>query len=134
MNQKAVANNKWTTKTNRRIEVDVIVPVHNAAATLRTTIESALHQVGLEQEQKQTTTNAISHVYVCCYDDGSTDNSWGLLSQLAQEHEHEACRQNDTKDETSRYLPSSLLIAKAEDGIQHPHCPHECWKSKILIV
>eukprot|EP00977_Amphora_coffeiformis_P002738 scaffold521_cov167-Amphora_coffeaeformis.AAC.29 len=112
-----------TTTTASCIEVDVIVPVHNAAATLRETLQSALHQVPLHDvvsEQQSPPPNI--QIYVCCYDDGSTDDSWDLLKKIAQEHEDEEDdKKNHDTTENSKdnksYLPSSILIARAKDGV-----------------
>lgn len=54
--------------------VDVIIPVHNAASTLKETIRSVM--------DSQTKHN----VTVCCYDDGSTDDSLSLLRELQQQY------------------------------------------------
>ena len=103
-----------TALPEKSIDIDVIVPVYNAVATLRECVESALLQVGLDEEDVRR-----FRVYVCCYDDGSSDHSWKLLNQLLKEH---AARQQDAsaalENATGQpYLRTTLLIGKAEDGI-----------------
>ena len=65
------------------IEVDIIIPVHNAAETIRETVKSALGQVGSKCLSKRLT------IYVCCYDDGSTDDSLTILRELKVTHENQ---------------------------------------------
>ena len=68
-----------------KIEVDVIIPVHNASSTIKETVLSALHQAipsspsSLLQLFLQT--YSISNT-VCCYDDGSKDESLEILRQI----------------------------------------------------
>ncbi|GAX29481.1 hypothetical protein FisN_16Hh076 [Fistulifera solaris] len=59
------------------IAVQIIIPVHNAASTIVETVQSALRQ------QSCPTWNI--EIHVCCFDDGSTDDSWDLLQSLQQE-------------------------------------------------
>jgi glycosyltransferase involved in cell wall biosynthesis len=76
------------------IEVSVIVPVHNATETLESTIQSALSQQ-LDGELN------IS-IYICCYDDGSSDDSWSILTEMKK---------------SARNDRIHLLIAKSDDGV-----------------
>ena len=109
-------------KDDDRIEIDVIVPVYNASLTLRETVLSATRQVGLDPQDHRR-----FHVYICCYDDGSTDDSWELMTQLAHEHESSTKAISTVDGMTSSsdlatrndrtYLPSTILVAKAEDGV-----------------
>jgi glycosyltransferase involved in cell wall biosynthesis len=89
-----------------KVEVDVIVPVHNAAATLRETLQSALRQVwpcrgrcskaddshdaGDDESYRYITSSSVAQVevviYVCCYNDASTDESWYILQELQKLH------------------------------------------------
>uniref|UniRef100_A0A7S2URI3 peptidylprolyl isomerase n=1 Tax=Attheya septentrionalis TaxID=420275 RepID=A0A7S2URI3_9STRA len=89
--------------------VDVIVPVHNASGTIVETIESAMHQI----IPPDVALGPRLDVCVCCYDDGSTDNSWSLLKQLAllPEKKEEASYVGGVK------ISTRLLIHKSESGI-----------------
>lgn len=98
-----------------RVEIDVIVPVHNASPTLLETLQSATRQVGLDKDDFRR-----FHIYVCCYDDGSMDDCWNLMTKFAREHETslKSGSVDDARGEKVKtYLPSSILIAKAKDGI-----------------
>jgi glycosyltransferase involved in cell wall biosynthesis len=67
------------------IEVDVLIPVHNATDTLRATIESAMNQEPSHDDDN--VENQIDlDVHICCYDDGSTDTSWSILKDLEDQH------------------------------------------------
>lgn len=99
-----------------KVEVDVIVPVHNASLTLREAVLSALRQRPRPRTTTTTTRNGRDEgsfddgdprqagsaslpearqqpepeleivVHVCCHDDGSTDDSWKVLQELLVEH------------------------------------------------
>jgi glycosyltransferase involved in cell wall biosynthesis len=102
-----------------RVEVDVIVAVHNASSTLRGAVASALGQRrGREDDggglppswpaagergddgapPPPPTTGRRRRcrleiaVHVCCYDDGSSDGSRELLRRIAEEHRGEVAR------------------------------------------
>jgi len=83
-----------TTRTSCTIEVDVIVPVYNAASTLRDAIMSVMSQHTIDStddEHRQHPDSSeygcwnLLDIHVCCYDDGSTDESWNVLQSLRQE-------------------------------------------------
>lgn len=63
------------------VKVDVIVPVYNAASTVREAVESAIHQTIPSHLEKKINSHCIE-VTICCYDDNSTDNSWSILKEL----------------------------------------------------
>ena len=108
------------------VEVDVIIPVHNAADTLQESVLSALNQVipprsKDDNDDDDDWLEGLS-VHVCCYDDGSTDNSWQILRRLQDEQNRaSASKQSDSKQASSslygRRIPTELLILKAEDGV-----------------
>jgi glycosyltransferase involved in cell wall biosynthesis len=95
-----------------RVEVDVIVPVHNASAALRGAIASALgqrrgrdddgggawppagEQGGEDHDAppRRRRCRLEVAVHVCCYDDGSSDGSWEMLQRVADEHRGEVAR------------------------------------------
>jgi glycosyltransferase involved in cell wall biosynthesis len=97
-----------------RVEVDVIVPVHNASAALRGAVASALgqrrgrdddgggawppasgEQGGGDDDDappRRRRCRLEIAVHVCCYDDGSSDGSWELLRRIAEEHRGEVAR------------------------------------------
>lgn len=58
------------------ISVSVVIPVYNSTATLRPLIERLIAVLeGLDRSFE-----------IVCVDDGSRDDSWGLLCQLQREH------------------------------------------------
>jgi Glycosyl transferase family 2 len=100
------------------IDVDVIVPVHNASETLEDTIRSAMQQVippHLVDVFKEI--SAKLQVHVCCYDDGSTDSSWEILCQLKETYRGDVTRIKDTDDQNSIVIASRLLIGKSSDTV-----------------
>ena len=116
------------------VEVDVIVPVHNAADTLREALLSALQQRPLAAEDEtidnheknaNDTTRYEIVVHVCCYDDGSTDGSWDILEEIQktwkeQQHERERELNGGRRDELplrNRCLEVHLHIARSPDGV-----------------
>jgi glycosyltransferase involved in cell wall biosynthesis len=111
------------------IEVDVIIPVHNAAATIQAAVESSLYQEWpadsdcfCDTKTDETSINnfyypelALSKNYsifvtVCCYDDGSTDNSLAILKRLQIEHSTKAL------GNSKRIIGSRLLVKSSADG------------------
>jgi glycosyltransferase involved in cell wall biosynthesis len=97
------------------IEVDVIVPVHNASETLVATIESALAQI-LPDSFLETWWGRLLSIHVCCYDDGSTDDSWKILQHLHKKYESGKSndRRNNSCHAASRKLPTVLWIDRSE--------------------
>lgn len=99
------------------IEVDVIIPVHNAAATLEATLQSALAQVALPPDTTDraaaTDTRNQPHVkvFVCCYDDGSDDASWHILTRMFVEHNN---KNNHAEDV---YFPTTMVIGRSAEGV-----------------
>jgi hypothetical protein len=55
-----------------RVEVDVIIPVHNAAKTIVDTVRSAMNQVGYDKssddEENRIHDDYDIEIHVCCYD------------------------------------------------------------------
>jgi len=99
------------------VQVDVIVPVHNAAETLEETVLSAMHQ-NIPQELIPTLDDYELYVRVCCYDDGSTDGSWEILLKLQQKYSDLNVQDATSSRKTSQtIIPSRLLIAKSSDGV-----------------
>lgn len=124
------------------VEVDVIIPVHNAAKTLEDAVESAMHQEipqSILEGQSSIWPYSIS-VTVCCYDDASVDESLDILQSLQerfcsskqqQQHQNDisariALPVEDTFNEASpkntpdsikpTIIPSRLLICSSSDG------------------
>lgn len=91
------------------VEVSVIVPVHNAAATIVATVESAMYQVDISAL-------SLISIHVCCYDDGSTDDSWKLLTELKERNWYNENKKRPN-NLTPRIIPTSLEIAKSPDGV-----------------
>ena len=97
----------------RTVEVDVIVPVYNAAATLESTLNSAFSQVDLQQSSAD---DDISiKLYVCCYDDGSTDESWTILERIQQKTSNGGTNFSILKGRNA--IETYFCIAKSADGV-----------------
>lgn len=131
------------------IHVDVIVPVHNAQSTIEDAVKSAMNQQippNLKEfvdyfaddnvhcdENNNSSSSSLPHyelsIAVCCYDDGSTDQSLQILQRLQKEYQQQNLEQqleeclgdnsNDDSDgrharstasETTRTIPSRLLV------------------------
>jgi glycosyltransferase involved in cell wall biosynthesis len=84
------------------IAVQIIIPVHNASSTIIETVQSALRQ------QYVTLPNNLE-IHVCCFDDGSTDNSWELLQSLLPSNGQS--RNEDHSDER-RIIPATLHLQR----------------------
>lgn len=89
--------------------VDVIIPVHNASKTIEETVHSAMKQSIPQHLQAELESYSLS-ITVCCYDDGSADESWIILQQLARAH-------SPRPDQEIDRISSSLKIEKSLDGI-----------------
>lgn len=57
------------------IKVSVIIPVYNAEKYLKESLDSIFNQT-------------LDDIEIICVDDGSTDNSWKMLNDLAAAHEN----------------------------------------------
>jgi glycosyltransferase involved in cell wall biosynthesis len=77
------------------VEVNVIVPVHNAEATVQEAVQSVLDQrpstsvlVGDDKESPhdEYARQITIVIYICCYDDASSDESWSILNAMMQKH------------------------------------------------
>jgi glycosyltransferase involved in cell wall biosynthesis len=116
-----------TQLSRRVIEVDVIVPVHNASETIVSTVESAMTQIipdELNFFTKTDTPPPVLSIHVCCYDDGSTDDSWKLLTQLLEQHQQHGLDESSTTRPSEkvplaagRRIPITLHIAQSVDGV-----------------
>jgi glycosyltransferase involved in cell wall biosynthesis len=85
--EKFHSSSSWKGGKSYSVEVDVIVPVHNASSTLRETVASAMNQVWLFPGKGETDEpNVVPNItlYVCCYNDSSTDDSWSILQELQE--------------------------------------------------
>ena len=89
------------------IHVDVIIPVHNASETIEEAVNSAMGQkvpVSLiDYFEKYEFT-----IFVCCYDDGSSDDSYMKLRQLKEKFSSQPETEN---------ISSTLLIKASVDGV-----------------
>lgn len=67
------------------VEVDVIIPVHNAERTLREALDSVLAQLPLDRTDHPQHPDPLSTyeivIYICCHDDASTDQSLDILRE-----------------------------------------------------
>jgi glycosyltransferase involved in cell wall biosynthesis len=115
----------------RKITVDIIVPVHNAAETIEETIQSAMTQcippfllesIAIAREdrisevgdsyKRHPLANIFIDVAVCCQDDGSSDSSLEILRTLERDY----ISHSSKVDETSN-ISTKLLIGTNEGNI-----------------
>jgi glycosyltransferase involved in cell wall biosynthesis len=125
--------NESQQNNNSLIEVDVIIPVHNASSTLRETIASAMNQVWIQplpvcvyptsvvpsdgnasyshhlddvllHTKQQQPPNITMHIL--CYNDSSTDDSWSILQELYSSY---TSRKQDAFPLSSKSTPLSTL-------------------------
>ncbi|GAX26248.1 hypothetical protein FisN_16Lh076 [Fistulifera solaris] len=90
------------------IAVQIIIPVHNAASTIIETVQSALRQ--------QSCPTRTIEVHVCCFDDGSTDDSWERLQSLLEKEDDDDDDDDDdsTTPVDTMMLPSTLHLQRHE--------------------
>jgi glycosyltransferase involved in cell wall biosynthesis len=117
----ACQNNKDSSlqeKELARIEVDVIIPVHNAASTIGDAVESALSQE-IPQHLRNHFKEWTISLAVCCYDDASTDQSWELLQKLQQKYPlHDTAVLEGQKSlEKTCQISSNLWIQNSNDAV-----------------
>lgn len=84
------------------IHVDILVPIHNASPTLEETIESAMNQA-IPLHLRDFFSRRRLDVAICCYNDGSTDDSWIILESMKEKYDKKVA------DETQEFS-STLLI------------------------
>jgi glycosyltransferase involved in cell wall biosynthesis len=111
------------------IEVDVIIPVYNAATTVRDATLSALRQeipVGDSQSKllRQFLDQYSISITVCCYEDSSNDESLKILrdietSDKSEQAEPSTITNTNIKSTTttSRVIPSRLLVQSSSNDI-----------------
>ena len=87
----------------RSIAIDIIIPVHNASSTIEEAVRSAMTQT-IPQHLKVSLEGYKLSINVCCYDDGSTDESWSILKTLKETFTAEA------REDTSGRIDSCLLM------------------------
>ncbi|VEU36996.1 unnamed protein product [Pseudo-nitzschia multistriata] len=98
------------------IEVDVIIPVHNAAHTVRETVLSALnqeiptHSSSPSQLLQEFLEKYSISITVCCYNDGSNDESLDILRQIEASRSKHAGR-----EVTNGTIPSRLIVGSSKD-------------------
>jgi len=115
--------------TEHLVEVDVIVPVHNAEETLQAAVGSAMNQQKVIDDgdcsELLNSDLCISKIHILCYDDGSTDSSWSILEDLKKQYSK--VEDGDDNNDTTRHgiassqkglrIPTQLWIAKSENGV-----------------
>mmetsp|Transcript_13577 Transcript_13577/g.31847 ORF Transcript_13577/g.31847 Transcript_13577/m.31847 type:complete len:562 (+) Transcript_13577:100-1785(+) len=106
---------------NSRVEVDVIIPVYNASSTVKEAVLSALNQ-RIPSSQRSPLLKKFLQKYsilvtVCCYDDGSTDGSLGILRELEiiQSKRDEAIT-GRPRTISTELIPSRLMVESSKDG------------------
>lgn len=114
----------------RKITVDILVPVHNAAETIEETLKSAMTQCiplfllnpiviageggnseVIDSYSRHPLANIFIDVAVCCQDDGSADSSLEILRNLELEYSR-VC-----KADARSNISTKLLIGTNEDNV-----------------
>lgn len=91
------------------IDIDVIIPVHDAAETLEDSISSALNQT-VPKHLRRVFENIDISIAVCCHDDGSTDSSLRILRSMKDRH--------GKSEKTDKHgIEAHLLIGSNPDGV-----------------
>ena len=104
------------------IEVSIIIPVHNAETTIQECVDSAMQQT-IPKNLVTPFQKFELEIHVCCYNDGSTDNSWDLLCQLQQQYttinrnETPSSGKTTDQDENCHPIPSKLLISQSPSRV-----------------
>ncbi len=99
-----------------KIEVDVIIPVHNASSTVEETVLSALNQEIPSSPSQLLQSFLQKHVVsttVCCYDDGSTDDSLQILREI----ESSRSAKDVVTSALDGMIPSKLLIGSGDTKV-----------------
>ena len=99
---------------NDLILVDIIVPVYNAERTLNEAVDSAMTQ-RIPEHLVTDFINAKINISVCCFDDGSTDDSWDLLQRLQAKYSRKADARSAQANTTN--ISSKLYIRSSDDGV-----------------
>ena len=110
-------------KEELSVEIDVIIPVHNAAETIEETVHLAMYQVIPGRLLSSFLEKYSLSINVCCYDDGSTDESWQYLYRLQEYYKNNnknySTKNGDKKDgdNSGIVIPACLKIQKSPDGV-----------------
>ena len=113
------------------VQVDVIIPVHNASETVEETVKSALHQIIPNEfiNSESALETYELRINVCCYDDASTDASWDILKKLQIQYGQYSSNNNGNNQSGTegkganiaaklpRIIPSRLLIGQSSEGV-----------------
>jgi hypothetical protein len=87
------------------IEVDIIVPIHNSSKTLAATLDSALGQRSIQGYPDIV-------IYICCYDDASTDASLNILEDYDKRYSDKLKSQGEEGS-----IETHILFSKSADGV-----------------
>ena len=102
----------YNSSMQEKVQVDVIIPVHNAASTIQEAVQSAMNQEIPVHLQESLQPRYDIRICVCCYNDRSTDDSWSILEKLSKEYE----RDDDNKHNKNS-IATKLFLKTGEDGI-----------------
>ena len=107
------------------VYVDIIVPVHNSADTIKETVESALSQsipdylkvtnikdkeIIDNYERWPLTDDLLIDIAILCHDDGSDDDSLSILRKIVAHHD----KSRDLSEATN--IRTHVFIGSNEDG------------------
>ena len=96
------------------IQVDVIVPVHNASSTIVETIESVMNQCIPHNLEHNIFHNnkRLLNIVICCYDDGSNDDSWDQLVQL----QHRVQKKEEQQKSQQQKIRIQMCISQGKES------------------
>jgi glycosyltransferase involved in cell wall biosynthesis len=106
------------------IHVDVLIPVHNASATIQETVDSAMKQRIPLHLQDFFTARPLD-VAVCCYNDGSIDDSWKKLQSLKEQYDGKVEPHSDEQASEDSIIRSTLLIRSGSESRGAPYARNQ---------
>lgn len=116
------------------IHVDVLVPVHNASETICETVDSAMQKQRIPLHLQDFFSTRPLDVAVCCYNDGSTDDSLKKLETLNEKYEKmeiEEEQQNSTTGTTLlSKVAATLLIQSSSESRGAAHARNQAAKMR----
>mmetsp|Transcript_6400 Transcript_6400/g.9416 ORF Transcript_6400/g.9416 Transcript_6400/m.9416 type:complete len:478 (+) Transcript_6400:23-1456(+) len=111
------------------IFVDVLIPVHNAAETIEEAVDSAMNQ-SVPPCLKTFYENRSLDIAVCCYNDGSIDNSWEKLKALEKKYVLDQTTEDCEK--SANETCTKLLIAGNPNSNGAPYARNQAAKLRSI--
>lgn len=109
------------------IFVDVLIPVHNASSTIEEAVDSAMNQ-SVPRRLKSFFEKRFLDIAVCCYNDGSSDDSWKKLKALEKKYNAD----QGSKTDDSIGIETKLLISSNPISNGAPYARNQASKLRSL--